>query len=211
MAADRPEAGWFGDRAVMIRTTGSATTLAHVLASHLPGRGVRTGMDSVLVESDEPDPDLLGEVRRLVDRIGAPAAGSDRVGREVVVPVRYGGPDLSAVAAALGCTPADIAAAHARQAWRVAMMGFAPGFGYLVPTGDLALPWERLPRRESPRPSVPAGSVAVAAGMSAVYPSAMPGGWHLIGDTAAVLFDPMHDEDPTLLHPGDRVRFEWRS
>ncbi|MDA8322247.1 MAG: 5-oxoprolinase/urea amidolyase family protein, partial [Actinomycetota bacterium] len=64
----------------------------------------------------------------------------------------------------------------------------------------------RVPRLATPRVSVPAGSVAIAGGLAAVYPSASPGGWRLIGQTSARLWDPGRAE-PSLLTPGRRVRF----
>jgi len=126
---------------------------------------------------------------------------------EVRIVVDYSGDDLAVTAAFFDITPSDLIAAHTSQSWRVAMMGFAPGFGYLEPIDDALLPWVTLPRRENPRAQVPKGSVALAAGMSAVYPSSSPGGWHLLGTTTTRLFDPHDDANPTLLRPGLRVHF----
>src|SRR3972149_6878610 len=83
------------------------------------------------------------------------------------------------------------------------MVGFAPGFPYLgvLPAGL------HLPRRETPRPRVPPGSVAIADRLTGIYPQETPGGWHLIGWTPLRLFDPATDP-PALCEPGDRVRFE---
>ena len=98
-----------------------------------------------------------------------------------------------------------VVAAHAAATYTVAFCGFAPGFAYL--TGlPAAL---RLPRRATPRPRVPAGSVAIAGELSAVYPTASPGGWHLLGRTDVALFDVDRDP-PALLTPGTIVRFEPR-
>ena len=112
-------------------------------------------------------------------------------------------PDLAEVAAKAGLTPDQAIALHGATRYHVYIVGFVPGFPYL---GDLpeAL---RLPRRENPRVKVPAGSVAIAAGMTAVYTFECPGGWHLIGRTPAPLFDP-RAEPPALLRPGDAVVFE---
>ncbi len=112
-------------------------------------------------------------------------------------------PDLAEVAATAGLTPDEAIALHGATRYHVYMVGFVPGFPYL---GDLpeAL---RLPRRENPRVKVPAGSVAIAAAMTAVYPYECPGGWHLIGRTPAPLFD-TRAEPPALLRPGDAVVFE---
>jgi KipI family sensor histidine kinase inhibitor len=83
------------------------------------------------------------------------------------------------------------------------MIGFTPGCPYM---GDL--PAElHLPRRVDPRMRVPTGSIAIAAALSIIYPVESPGGWHLIGATPVRLFDPKW-EKPSLLAPGDAVRFE---
>jgi KipI family sensor histidine kinase inhibitor len=120
----------------------------------------------------------------------------------IMIDVRYDGPDLPAVADATGLSVAAVIERHSAVSYRAAFSGFAPGFAYL--TGlDPAL---ELPRRANPRPRVPAGSVAIAAGYSAVYPRSSPGGWHLIGRTNAVLFDPDRDP-PALIAPGAIVRF----
>ncbi|BCX05527.1 MAG: allophanate hydrolase [Candidatus Roseilinea sp.] len=128
-----------------------------------------------------------------------------RSGKHVTLPVRYGGehgPDLEDAAQRLGLSPDALIAQHTSQPWRVLMIGFAPGFPYIGP-----LPASlTLPRRATPRAAVPAGSVAIAAGMTGIYPSQLPGGWHLIGRTEVVLFDPAR-EPPALLQPGDRVQF----
>jgi KipI family sensor histidine kinase inhibitor len=82
------------------------------------------------------------------------------------------------------------------------MLGFAPGFPYLLGL-DPAL---AMPRRASPRTRVPAGSVAIGGVQTGIYPAALPGGWQLIGRTPCVLFDAQRDP-PSLVMPGDRVRF----
>jgi KipI family sensor histidine kinase inhibitor len=126
-------------------------------------------------------------------------------GKTWELPVVYGGeagPDLGEVAAGAGISQEEAIALHAAQTYHVYMLGFAPGFAYL---GDLpeAL---RLPRRATPRARLPAGSVAIASDMTAVYPLESPGGWHLIGRTPVTLWDMARRDEP-LLKPGDRVRF----
>ncbi|HTU68894.1 MAG TPA: 5-oxoprolinase subunit PxpB [Candidatus Baltobacteraceae bacterium] len=132
--------------------------------------------------------------------------GGERIaGRTIEIAVSYGGecgPDLAAVAQACGLREDDVIALHARGEYVVAFVGFLPGFAYL----DGLDPRLQLPRRAQPRTRVPAGSVAIAGAQSGIYPVDSPGGWHLIGHTAHVLFDPMR-EPPALLEPGDRVRF----
>jgi inhibitor of KinA len=141
-------------------------------------------------------------VRALLDELEVETASPTRI---VTIPVRYGGddgPDLVDVAQQLDLMPDEVIALHCREVYRVLMIGFAPGFPYIGP-----LPPElTLPRRATPRTAVPAGSVAIAAGMTGIYPQRLPGGWHIIGHTDAVLFDPTRTP-PALLQPGDRVQF----
>ncbi len=130
-------------------------------------------------------------------------AAAGRPGQAVRIPVLYDGPDLGAVAQAAGLSPDEVAKLHAATPYHVYMLGFLPGFAYL---GDLPESL-RLPRLKEPRTRVPPGSVALAEQMTAVYPVQSPGGWHLIGRTPLILFDHRKDS-PSLLQPGDEVRFE---
>ncbi len=125
--------------------------------------------------------------------------------REVDIPVCYGGdagPDLAAVAAHARLARDEVIARHSAATYRVAMLGFAPGFPYLLGLD----PTLAMPRRSDPRISVPAGSVAIGGEQTGIYPQALPGGWQLIGRTPRRLFD-LHAASPSLLQPGDRVRF----
>jgi KipI family sensor histidine kinase inhibitor len=123
-------------------------------------------------------------------------------GRTVDIPVVYDGADLEATAEAVGWSVEDLVCAHAKQRWLVGFAGFMPGFAYLVADGE----WPRVPRREDPRTSVPAGSVALADRFSGVYPRSTPGGWQLIGRTDVALWD-LAADPPALLVPGSIVRF----
>lgn len=130
---------------------------------------------------------------------------NDTTGIAIEVPVLYGGdagPDLASAAAELDLDPATLAQRHADGTYRVAMIGFAPGFPYLSGL-DPAL---ALPRLATPRTAVAAGSVAIGGAQTGIYPRESPGGWRLLGRTPMRLFDPTR-EPPTLLAPGDRVRF----
>jgi inhibitor of KinA len=123
----------------------------------------------------------------------------------VTIPVRYGGddgPDLEAVAQLRGLLPADVVRLHSERTYLVFMLGFAPGFAYLGPLAPELV----TQRRATPRPRVPAGSVAIAGNQTAVYPLPTPGGWHLLGRTDAVLWD-VERRPPALLRPGQAVRF----
>ena len=128
----------------------------------------------------------------------------------IVIGVTYDGPDLDAVAEFAGLDVDAVIDAHRETTWRVAFMGFAPGFGYLVPSRSGSGPLDALrsvPRRAESRTSVPPGSVAVAAGYSAVYPRSSPGGWHLLGRSDIALWD-VNATPPAILAPGRLVRFE---
>ncbi|MEU8083482.1 allophanate hydrolase subunit 1 [Micromonospora sp. NPDC049101] len=120
---------------------------------------------------------------------------------EVVVLVEFDGPDLPAVAEHWGVTVPAVLRRLTGTRFRVAFCGFAPGFPYLT-----GLPAElALPRLATPRPRVPAGSVALAGPYAGIYPSASPGGWLLVGRTELVLFDVSADP-PARLGPGTLVR-----
>jgi KipI family sensor histidine kinase inhibitor len=124
-----------------------------------------------------------------------------RVQDAIEVPVRYDGPDLADVAALWHVTQEEVVRIHSATEFRVAFCGFAPGFGYLT-----GLPQRyAVPRRATPRTSVPAGSLALAGPYTGVYPRSSPGGWQLIGTTDTVLWDPAR-ESAALLSPGVRVR-----
>ncbi len=126
--------------------------------------------------------------------------------REMTIPVAYGGeygPDLDEVARHTRLTPEEVIARHAAAHYIVACMGFAPGWAYL-----LGLPPElEIPRLPNPRTRVPAGSVGIGGAQTGIYPLETPGGWRLIGRTPLRMFDPNRAE-PSLLRPGDRVRFQ---
>ncbi len=136
----------------------------------------------------------------------APGAAPPR-GELVELPVTYDGPDLAVVAEAWGIGADEVAARHASREYVVAFCGFAPGFAYLIRRGsasDRQIP--DVPRRPTPRPQVPAGSVALAGPWTGIYPAPSPGGWQLLGTTDATLWDQARAE-PALLPPGTRVRF----
>lgn len=147
--------------------------------------------------------------RQLADAVravfAAPPPYLRAAGARIEIPVCYGGtdgPDLAAVADRCGFSAAEAIARHSAREYTVAMLGFAPGFAYLLGL-DPAL---HTPRRAEPRLRVPRGSVAIGGAQTGIYPSDLPGGWQLIGRTPLTLFDAARDP-PCLLAPGDRVRF----
>lgn len=127
------------------------------------------------------------------------------VGRVWSIPACYDpslAPDIQEVGERTGLSAEAVADLHSSCLYTVYMLGFLPGLPYM---GDL--PDElQLARRETPRTSLPAGSVAIATSMTIIYPLESPGGWHLIGRTPVRLFAPER-ESPALLAPGDTVRF----
>jgi KipI family sensor histidine kinase inhibitor len=194
-----------------VRSARRAQALARAVAG-LRATDPRIGVPvpaaaSVLVPFDDREADtaaIAALIRPWLEALPddpPPPAGA----RELEVRVRYGGvdgPDLDDAAALAGLAPGTLAELHAAAPLEVLFLGFAPGFAYL---GDLP---DRLalPRLATPRTRVPAGSVAIADRLTAVYPQASPGGWRIIGRTDLRLFDPARDP-AVALRPGDRVRF----
>jgi KipI family sensor histidine kinase inhibitor len=125
--------------------------------------------------------------------------------RKFEVPVRYGGEhgiDLQFVADFHRLRIEDVIRIHSEPIYTIYMMGFTPGFPYMGKLDDALV----TPRLETPRPRVPAGTVAIAGSQTGIYPIDSPGGWRLIGYTSLRLFDPT-SESPFLFAPGDEVRF----
>jgi 5-oxoprolinase (ATP-hydrolysing) subunit B len=153
----------------------------------------------------QPGIDFASAELRLRDAWAAPFDREEEAHRVVEIPVRYGGdagPDLAFVAARAGLSEGRAIDLHVAGEYVVSFLGFLPGFAYLDGL-DAAL---TTPRRASPRVAVPRGSVAIGGRLTAVYPHASPGGWHLIGRTDLELFDAARSP-AALLAPGDRVRF----
>ena len=194
----------FGEAAFLVELGG--VTRAQAVAASLRGTpvagvtGVVAGRESVLVEFE------VEHARAVEAAIGARIAGIGDTpvisGRLRHIPVVYDGPDLEVVAALVSLTATQVVDLHASTELRVLFGGFAPGFAYL---GELpeAL---TVPRLATPRTRTPAGSVALADGMSGIYPADLPGGWHVIGWTPIALFDAARTP-PAYLEPGDLVRF----
>ncbi len=138
----------------------------------------------------------------LESRLSLASETASRPVKMVEVPVTYNGPDLEFVATYCRLTTAEVIRLHTANSYTVYMMGFTPGFPYL---GILPKAL-RVPRLDSPRARVLAGSVALAGVQTGIYPVESPGGWRLVGSTSLKLFDPQR-EPPFLFAPGDEVRF----
>lgn len=206
-----------GDSAVVLTLPGgmdaALTGRVHALAAEIerhPPRGlidVVPAFTSVAVFYDIAQvagyERFCAELEELAERAGTTVVGN--AATSVEIPVCYGhegGPDLAAVAAHHFLSTEQVIALHCGGDYLVHAIGFAPGFPYL---GGMP---ERLatPRRATPRPEVPAGSVGIGGAQTGIYPLEMPGGWNLIGRTPLRLFDPQRSP-AALLRAGDRVTF----
>ncbi|MEM7496695.1 MAG: 5-oxoprolinase subunit PxpB [Pseudomonadota bacterium] len=163
---------------------------------------------SLLVQFDPlvtDGPSLEAAIREIV---GGGLSAAEAAAKHWHLPACYEGeyaPDLADVSERAGMKPADVIDLHSGMAHHVYMIGFLPGAPYM---GDLPEEID-FPRRSDPRTKVPAGSVAIAVGLTVIYPVTSPGGWHLIGRTPVSLFDKTASEEaPALLRPGDAVSFE---
>ena len=159
------------------------------------------GYRTVLIVADPQRAGVLDELAAGLPGLELPPAGAV-AGETVEIPVSYDGEDLPEVASLTGLEPEEVVRRHTAPEYTVAFLGFSPGFPYLVGL-DPAL---EVPRRDTPRTSIPAGSVGLAGNQTGIYPTASPGGWQLIGRTEVTLFDPARDP-PALLAPGTRLRF----
>lgn len=196
-----------GDAALLFEYAGLDDVLAHFRAldeSRVHGVVDLVPAARTLLVRFDPDR-VTAERIRLWARATVPLAIDTDADSEIVVEVRYDGPDLEEVATLTGLHVDDVVAAHTGRTWTVAFGGFAPGFAYLV-DGDERL---RVPRRASPRTAVPAGAVGLAGEFSGIYPRRSPGGWQLIGTADVDLWVPDRDP-PALLRPGARIRFTAR-
>lgn len=194
---------WAGPRAVLVELTDLASVLAlhhRLQAEPLPGQlDAVAAAATVLVK-------FASRAHTRSARETIPHLDLDlrhhAAGREVTIEVMYDGEDLAEVGRLSGLGADGLVAAHTGQLWTGAFGGFAPGFTYMVGENHSL----DVPRRSSPRTAVPAGSVALGGAFSAVYPRQSPGGWQLIGRTAAVMWD-LERESPALVRPGDTVRY----
>ncbi|MFJ6077740.1 5-oxoprolinase/urea amidolyase family protein [Pseudarthrobacter sp. NPDC092419] len=200
-----PDIRWAGPRALLIELD----SLEHVLALHAqllehPPAGqvdVLAAARTVLAVFDSrANAQAARAAVALLD--STPSTGGASSADPVRIEVVYDGEDLAEVGRITGLGADGVVAAHTGQLWTAAFGGFAPGFAYLVGENDSL----NVPRRSSPRTSVPAGSVALAGNFSAVYPRSSPGGWQLIGRTAARMWDLDRDQ-PALVRPGRTVQY----
>ena len=192
----------FGDRAVrFVVPPGVPHRRLLAELSILPGVidvVIAEEIGCVVLANGAVDPGAREAVERVLARTDL--AGVEAPSATHAIRVVYDGDDLESVAQAIGRSAEEVVALHSGAEYRVAMLGFLPGFAYLR-----GLPEELHVPRRAPRPRVPSGSVAIAAEYSGVYPFASPGGWHLLGRAAE--FDAFDVERGAALAIGDVVRF----
>jgi inhibitor of KinA len=148
--------------------------------------------------------DLAASIRTLYTGI-KPLKLAELPARVVYVPVCYGGvlgPDLEFVARYTGLSAGEVIVLHTNRPYLVYMLGFTPGFPYLGGLPEKLI----VPRQETPRSKVPAGSVGIGGNQTGLYPVERPGGWGLIGRTPLRAFDPQRS-NPFLVTAGDYIQF----
>lgn len=205
----------FGDAALIVETAEEISEssyrriqgLAGAIAASPPKalREILPAYRSILVVYDALVADYGAMERAIKDLVGGAESLASGPGEIIRIPVCYESPyclDLSDVARHAGLSEGEVIEIHAARPYLVYMLGFTPGFPYL---GGMS---EKIatPRRQSPRVSIPAGSVGIADRQTGIYPIESPGGWNIIGRTPVPLFDPSHSP-PALLRPGLSIRF----
>ena len=160
------------------------------------------GYVNLFVEYDEAVIDGAAVRRWAAGHLEQLAPQAELKGQLIQLPVRYDGPDLPDVAARSGLSQDEVIRLHSAPEYHVYAVGFTPGFPFLGEVNEVL----RLPRRATPRPSVPFNAVAIANAQSCVYPLPSPGGWNLLGTALETIYDP-NRAAPFLIAPGDRVRF----
>ncbi len=199
----------FGDEISLdaLRANRQVHILAHTLEQNpFPGLGEAVPSYRSLLVHYDPLQLSCGEIEDLVSKALQECEDlSPPEPRLIEIPTVYGrefGPDIEFVAEQNGLSVEQVVAIHSSVTYTVYMLGFTPGFPYMGTLSEAIV----TPRLATPRQSVPAGSVGIADSQTGIYPIASPGGWRLIGRTPLVLFDPERSP-PTVLRPGDRVRF----
>jgi KipI family sensor histidine kinase inhibitor len=179
----------------------------HIRAERLEGvRDVVPAYASLAVHYDPLHTDVRA-LRVLVDEAAAASRGGapGQSSEPVEIPVCYGGefgPDLTGVAGWARCSSDEAIAMHTAATYRVYMLGFQPGFPYMAAVD----PRIAMPRLDTPRARVAAGSVGIAGSQTGIYPFASPGGWQIVGRTPISLFS-LDRDPPARLSAGSHVRF----
>jgi KipI family sensor histidine kinase inhibitor len=198
----------YGDRALLLELAQGDDVLAvrdAVAALGVAGIGGLVPAARTLLVQFDPAVVNADRLRALLANLPSRPRSGTTPEPLVTLPVAYDGADLAEVARIVRASVHDVIAWHSAPIYTVAFCGFSPGFGYLRGLDERL----HVPRLASPRTRVPAGSVAIAAEYTGIYPRPSPGGWRLLGRTDAPLWD-VDGTPPALLAPGTRVRFEPR-
>jgi inhibitor of KinA len=196
----------FGDRIDRVVSDRVLRLSALVRAANLPGVVETVPTFRSLMVHYDPLATTSANLNAALEELLDSSRGEAKPVKLWRIPACYAAshaPDLAEVAQRTGLSAAEVVRLHSGTRFHVYMIGFVPGFPYMGDLPELLA----LPRRIDPRIRVPAGSVAIATNMTAIYPLESPGGWHLIGTTPIRLFD-LRRPRPALLSPGDAVRFE---
>ncbi|WIY82459.1 urea amidolyase family protein [Propionimicrobium sp. PCR01-08-3] len=192
------------DRALIVEYPDLAGVLAHypplVEASLLGVDELVPAASTVMVRYD-PAVVSAAELAKMIRAVAPKQAGETQF-ETVTIDVSYDGEDLADVAGLLQVSVEELINRHTAAHWEVAFVGFAPGFSYCQGDDELF----DVPRRSSPRTRIPAGSVGLAGTFSAVYPRESPGGWQLLGHSAAQMWS-LDRDPPALAQPGQPVRY----
>lgn len=199
-----------GDSALLVRVRdNSAALAAHRKIENANLRGVvecAPAYQSVGIYYEpsaiESFDRFVSEIQSAIERRSRSARAASRVVEITASFDREFAFDLEDVARHAQLSPNEVVDLYCNVEYRVACIGFTPGFPYLI-----GLPEKLItPRRAAPRKEIPAGSIAIGGHQTGIYPIASPGGWNVVGRTTQQLFDP-HNDPPVLLRAGDRVRF----
>jgi len=139
------------------------------------------------------------------DALGQIGRAESKVSRTIEIPVRFGAEsalDIEYVAESHGLSVEEVIDIFTSRTYRVFMLGFLPGFTYMAEVDDRIA----TPRKDAPRTAVPKGSIGIAGKQTGIYSLESPGGWQIVGRTDVEMFTP-DGERPTLLNPGDHVKF----
>ena len=162
-------------------------------------------VDEVSETADKMFDWLATRIRAAVGRLANAGQTTRSRSQTVEIPVCYDlefALDIDDVARRANISPSEVIRLHSAAQYRVACIGFVPGFPFLA-----GLPKKlATPRRDVPRKEIPPGSVGIGGAQTGIYPLRSPGGWNLIGRTPLRLFDP-EKNPPALLRAGERVRF----
>jgi KipI family sensor histidine kinase inhibitor len=203
---------WYSENSVIVKipTQYTPNSVKSFLKPFFKESKIIVGLDSVVVQNKKYDVELRHELKLVLEQYSPETEEYFQDQRDssfIKIAIEYNGEDLSRVSKLLNTPETDLIKAHKETLWEVALLGFVPGFGYLLPSHSPVDYWSQIPRLNTPREKVEQGSVAVAAGMCAIYPNSMPGGWAILGKTEAKLFDPKNIDSPTLYKAGDHIKF----